>query len=287
LRDGRKTVSASQSITLRDQPTGKVRTMKIKIAVNGILGGAVSLGILLAQSALSQNTLQFTSVSPTDEGNIVLTWASVSNEVYQVQCANALNTNADGSTAWQVLYDEYPSQGTNTFWLDTGNYNLSPAIVNPKGSSMRFYRIVDKGPDALASDEPVVSILSPTNDTAAAGELTVTVVAATDRPIIAWTKLYVDGQEMLSADSVTNYAEGSTNYQMTTFDINTCEWGNEPHVLFATAESQSGYGDVENSGPILSGHGVSSMVPILFSNLITRVSFSQPSFDPTSGKLNR
>ena len=153
---------------------------------------------------------------------------------------------------------------------------------------MRFYRIVDDGPDTT-SDEPVVSITSPASGATAAGELTITVVASTDQPVLTGTKLYVDGQEMQRADRTTNYMDstGVTNYEMDTYSINTCEWGNETHTLFATTECQSGYGDVINSGPIYSGHGVSSFVPVIFNNLITRISFSQPSFDPSSGQTQQ
>jgi hypothetical protein len=263
--------------------------MKTKVAFNRVLSGGMLLGILLlTQSVLSQTTnLQFTGVSATDEGNIKLTWTSVSNEVYQIQEADSLLDTNTGSTTWNLLYDEYPSQGTNTFWLDTGNYNLSPQILNPKHMPMRFYQIVDEGPDSLVSDEPVVSITSPSSGTAAVGELTVTVMAYTDQPVIQETKLYVDGQEMLPAVTFTNYSVGSTNYEQDTYNLNTCEWYDETHVLFATAESQSGYGDVANGSPVMSGHGVSQFVPILFSNLIEEISFSQPQFNPSLGETQQ
>lgn len=261
--------------------------MEMRFFTNGILGGVLSLGLLTTQHIFGQTNLQFTGVSATDEGAIHLTWASASNEVYQIQCADSLNGNADGSTAWQVLYDGYPSQGTNTFIGDFGNYNLAPQILHPKNMSMRFYRVVDKGPDSLALDEPAVSILSPTNGAAAVGELTISVVAATDQPIIAGTKLYVDGQEMRPADSTTNWTDGSTNYEVDTYNINTCEWGNGTHTLFATAESESGYGDAPNSPPVMTGHAVSPFVSALFSNLVTRISFSQPCFDPSSGQTQQ
>ena len=216
-----------------------------------------------------QTNLQFTGISVTDEGNMHLTWSSVSNEVYEVDEADSLIDTNTGSTTWNLLYDDYPSQGTNTFWLDTGNYNLNPQILNPKDMPMRFYRIVDLGSDTT-SDEPTVSITSPTNGTAVTGELTITVTAATDQPVTSGTKLYVDGQEMQMADSTTNYAVGSTNYEVDTYSINTCEWGNETHTLFATVECQSGFGDAVGSPAIATGHGVSPFVPVLFSNLITR-----------------
>jgi len=175
---------------------------------------AVLLALLIASvgPGFGQTTPQFTAASATDEGAIRLSWASASNEVYEIDEADALIDTNTGSITWNLLYDNYPSQGTNTFWLDTGNYNLAPQILHPKYMPMRFYRIVDLGADTT-SDEPSVSIISPTSGTVVAGELTITVIASTDQPVIAGTKLYVDGQEMQGPDSVTNHVDstGATN----------------------------------------------------------------------------
>ena len=260
--------------------------MKATGKIIGRLIVGCAFACCLTLKVYAQTNLQFTAVAATDERAIRLTWASTNHELYQIQYANALATNADGTTAWQTLYDDYPSQGTNTFAGDFGNYTLAPAAVHPKNSPMRFYRILDKGADSL-SDEPSVSITSPTNGSAVSGELTIIVLAATDQPVISGTKLYVDGQEMQIADSTTNWTVGSTNFQMATFSINTCEWGNETHALFATVANQSGYADVPNSSPVYIGHAVSPFVPVLFSNLVTRISFSQPSFDPSSGQTQQ
>lgn len=208
--------------------------------------------------------------------------------MYQIQYASALATNSDGSTAWQVLYDNYPSQGTNTFWLDTGNYNLSPQILHPKYMPMRFYRILDEGSDST-TDEPTVAINTPTNNTIASGEITITVTAFTDQPVLSGTKLYVNGQEMPMADTTTNYTDitGVTNYEVDTYNINTCEWLNTTNILFATAECQTGRGDLLGSGPIATGHGVSPFVSAIFNNLVEGISFSQPTFDPSSGQTQQ
>src|ERR1035441_8471275 len=119
----------------------------MKIIPKTIMGSALVLA--LATNVFAQTNLQFIAATSTDEQAIRLTWASTNHEVYQIQYANALATNANGSTAWQLLYDDYPSQGTNTFWLDTGNYNLAPAILHPKYAPLRFYRILDEGQDSL------------------------------------------------------------------------------------------------------------------------------------------
>ena len=238
------------------------------------LGGALSLGLLLTQSTFGQTNLHFTAVSATDEGAIRLSWTSQSNEVYQVQCADALIDTNTGSITWQTLYDNYPSQGTNTFWLDTGDYLLHvPPIVHPKYAPMRFYRIVDKEADTITDE--TVSIVSPANGALASNELTVTVVASTNHASLS-TKLYVDGQEMWPTKDGSNYV------------INTCEWGNGPHILFATAECLSAPAGGPLGSPAVSvGHAVSPFVPVTFSNLVTRISFSEPFFQPSLGQTQQ
>src|SRR4051812_28670564 len=97
--------------------------------------------------ARGQSTLQFTSVNATDEGGIRLAWQSESNTVYRVEYATDLVDISNGGPAWQTIYEHYPSHGTNTFWLDTGNYVLDPSVVHPRSAPLRFYRIVNEGVD--------------------------------------------------------------------------------------------------------------------------------------------
>jgi hypothetical protein len=250
----------------------------------GLFGTVTVAAIWFGSEAWGQTNLNFNGISATVEGAIQISWNSTSNETYEIDEADALGTNSDGSTAWNQLYTGYPSQGTNTFWLDTGNYSVVPPVVHPKYSPARFYRIVDLGLDTT-SDEPTVSITSITNDSIVSDELTITVVAATDQPILSGTKLFVDGQEMQMADSTSNYVNGSTNFEMDTYSINTCEWWNGSHILFATAKCASGLGDALNGATITTGNAVSPFVPVVFSNLVTEIAFSQPSFDPSSGQM--
>ncbi|HWY30675.1 MAG TPA: hypothetical protein VNX46_07985, partial [Candidatus Acidoferrum sp.] len=253
-----------------------------------IKSAAVVLGILIASIGQSfcQTNLRFTGTSVTREGAIHLAWSSVSNEVYEIDEADSVIDANIGNTTWNPLYNNYPSQGTNTFWLDTGNYNLNPQILHPKNMPMRFYRVVDQGPDSLL-DKPTVLINVLTNNTVVSNEVTFTVTAATDQPGNQGTILYVDGQEMQAADTSTNYTVGSTNYETDTYSLNTCEWFNGPHVIFATTEAASSFSSQINSGPLVTAHAVSPFVTLLFTNLIEEISFSQPSFDPALGETQR
>jgi hypothetical protein len=258
----------------------KIKTMRT------ITQAAIALSLAVAATApgFCQSQLQFIGVTPTIEGAIQLTWTSVSNEAYEIDEADALNTNFDGTTTWNVLYTDYPSQGTNTFWLDTGNYFNTPIILHPKQTAMRFYRIADLGPDTT-TDEPTVSITSVTDGAVAVGGLTVTVVASTDQYSVS-TQFYVDGEEVSRSDG-TNAVNNATTYVTNYYTINTCEWPNGPHTLFATAECLSGPPDPLDAGTIAVGHAVSPFVNVTFSNLITRVSFSEPFFDPTLGETQQ
>ncbi|HEX3719417.1 MAG TPA: Ig-like domain-containing protein [Verrucomicrobiae bacterium] len=205
----------------------------VSIAVSAML-------MTTTRPALGQTNLNFNGISATDEGAIQISWNSTSNETYEIDEADALDTNSDGSTQWNLLYTEYPAQGTSTFWLDTGNYFASPEIVHPKYSPARFYRIVDLGSDNT-TDEPSVTIIAPTNGNVGSDTLTVTVTASSDQSFLT-TALFVDGQQMNDSDIMvgTNSADGVTNYETDTYYLNTCEWFNGPHTLFATARCQSG-----------------------------------------------
>ena len=227
----------------------------------------------LCLQALSQSTnaLYFTNIVSTPEQAIQLTWASTPGDYYQIQCANALATNADGSTAWFTLYDDYPAQGTNTFWLDCGNFAVAPYIPHPKYSPMRFYRVLDEGTDDLTNDEPQITITSPSSGMVVTGDLVVSICVTSDQAMVT-SQLYIDGQLM-------NPSPDGTNYY-----INTCEWYNGEHTLFAVAKEESTSGMQINSSTPIIGHAVSAFVPVYFSNLIQEISFSQPFFQPSLGQ---
>jgi len=230
---------------------------------------AIIVSMLAALGAQGQNTIQFNSVTNTEEGAIRLSWASNSNEVYQIQCTDTLIDTNSGLTPWQVLCDNYPSHGTNTFWLDTGNYGADTPIVHPKYSPMRFYRILSEGTNS--GEAPIVTVTSPTNGSVLSGQATISVTKISSYPNVS-IELFVDGQRMKPTLDGTNFV------------INTCEWPNGPHTLFATAKALSGFPGPIGSLGILEGQAVSTYVPVTFSNLITKVAFSQVYFEPSLGQ---
>ena len=237
-----------------------------------MLGLAFGTLAALTGQVFCQNTLQFTSVNATPEKAIQLHWASNTNEVYEIDEADALIDTNTGSTTWNKLYDDYPSQGTNTFWLDTGDYNSVPGIPHPKYEPMRFYRVVLTGTNT--GSNPTITITSPTNGVTVSSNLTVTVSASSSQ-LLVQTILYVDGQEMPPSDDGSNFV------------INTCEWWNGQHTLFAVAKSQSTLeGNPHDPQPTY-GRTASSYVNVTFNNLISEVAFSQPFFEPSLGQTQQ
>src|SRR5665213_297126 len=235
-----------------------------------IMAGALVL--TLSTNIFAQTNLQFIGANITGEGAIQLYWASQPHHLYELDEADALIDTNTGSITWNKLYDGYPSHGTSTFIGDFGNYDVMPAILHPKNMPMRFYRIVDEDADNDTNDNPSITITSSTNGEVLSGQITISVVATCSNLPIVTTKLYVDGQEMNRSDDGSNYV------------INTCEWWNGAHVLFAVATARSTLSGPSGVYPVYTSHGVSSYMPVTFSNLISRIAFSQPFFQPSLGQ---
>jgi hypothetical protein len=241
--------------------------------MNTIKAIIATLVISLAGAAYAQNAIQFTGAKATVENAIQLYWASNTNEVYEIDYADQLNTNYDGTTTWMPLYTDYPSHGTNTFIADAGNYDLTPEIVHPKLSPMRFYRVMLVEANTSPSN-PLVRIVAPTNGSTLSGIITVQ-VSASSAELLSEVRLYIDGEQQWKSDDGTNFV------------INTCEWPNGNHTLFATATSQSGLEGIANGGVITYGRSVSSYESVTFNNLISSIAFSQPFFEPALGQTQQ
>ncbi len=112
-----------------------------------------------------------------------------------------------------------------------------------------------------------MSITSPSNGNTLSGQATVS-VSSYSAGVVGSVALYVDGEEQYGSDDGTNFV------------INTCEWANGPHVLFALANSQSGFTGLPEDNSVTYGSAVSSYVDVTFSNLISRYDSSQLLFEP-------
>jgi hypothetical protein len=227
----------------------------------------IILAFALAFHSMGASADIVCSTSVGDEGAIVISWASESNAVYKIEYASYVS-NSVSTTPWQTLCENYPSHGTNTFWMDSGNYALDPIVKRPKDNPFRFYRV---SKTATYLEIPsFIQIISPANNDVLSHQCTVSVVATSTWPVISH-RLYLDGLEMPSNEDGTNYI------------INTCEWANGPHVLFAVADIYSGASGYPDAEPVTNSYCVSSYVPVIFNNYISQLYFSEPAFKRSGG----
>ena len=227
-----------------------------------ITQGIITVITMLAiESAFGQNLLQFTSARATVDGAIQMNWSSVSNAIYEIDYANALS---DSGTQWNPLYINYTSQGTNTLFMDAGVYYQPTVVEHPRNFPERFYRVIQTGTNDV--DPPVVAVTSPTNGNIASGLLNISMSATGSLPI-AQVHIFVDGEEVRVS------AAGDTN-----FSINTCEWPNGPHIIYAVADGISGALSSPPPTNSLYTSGASPFVQVQFNNFISQYTFSQSFF---------
>ena len=236
--------------------------------------GAVALFILSALQGQAQtNTLKFTATKATDERAIQLRWQSNTNAVYRLEYTPQLS----GSIVWGTLVDYFPSQGTNTVFLDTGKYWTEPALPHPKDDLQRFYRVVQIDTNTLVP--PIVTITNLVAGTNLSGEVEIDVHVATTNSI-ASVNFFVDGEEVESASADDN---GNASYV-----VNTTEWPNGSHVIFAVAQTSAGTATTgEFQSTEQSGAGTSTNTPVTFDNYISKWYFSLPGFDPSLSETQR
>ena len=225
------------------------------------------VGIESVTDCSATNAFQVIAITKTVEGSMTVKWNSECNALYRIDYASSLSTN----TAWQTLKDNYPSQGTTTFWTDGGNWVTEPPIDHPRKVQQRFYRIAKTGTNIAP---PQVTIISPTNGVLS-GDVTVSIVA-TSAYSIALITLFVDGEEFDSIDG-----------DQTNIVINTCEWANGTHTLFAVAVDGTGAETTPSTNSVSAQYAASPYVTATFSNYVSRFWFSQPFFQPELGQTQQ
>lgn len=247
-----------------------------------IKGTLRSLPVIIAALTVSasvghaQNPLVITSVTAAPDKAVQLRWQSESNAVYSIEFASELIDASLGGPAWQTLYEDYPSLGTNTYWEDTGNLHSFPVVNHPRDDAMRFYRVIKTDTNDPVN-APQVSILSPSGGSELTGDVTVT--ASVNSPLSVDTlRFFVDGAEVeFTDDSGTNFV------------LNTCQFANGTHKIFAVAASSSGAESTDdtNSNDEEEHLGVSGEVTVTFNNLITDFNEQVRFIDPTLSETNR
>jgi hypothetical protein len=217
----------------------------------------------------SSNNYLGQRITLTREGSMLVAWCSRTNEIYRIE----YTTNIDSGT-WQTLYDDYPSQGTNTFWTDIGDLTLDPVVLHPQDGGKRFYRIALAGTNVPAQ-APQVSILSPTNNATLNGRVIVS-VTVTNTWNVDSIRLFVDGAEV--------GVQGGTE---TNFVINTCEFANGSHNIFAVVDTSTGSETTEESPNYTNSIGLSTFRSVSFSNVIQNFRVKLQFQNPEASETNR
>lgn len=233
----------------------------------------VCFAALCALPAKAQQ-VPFLSTSATPDGAVKLKWQSAADAIYRVEFATNV---VAGATVWKTLIADYPSHGTNTVWTDTGSYATEPVVAHPKTQSRRFYRATKTGTNAALA-RPTLAVTSPVSNAVISDEVTVSVSIGTSSLPIVETKLFVDGEE------IGDRADDGT------WTINTTEWPNGLHQVFAAVKVAS-----RLSGPPYSPSSpaptyawrVSAYVPVTFNNYVSQIAFSEPFFEPALGQTQR
>lgn len=231
----------------------------------------LALIVGLAAEGAAQ-TLQFLATKASEDGTIQLKWRSETNRLYRVEFVSTLAVSND----WQILDEDILSQGTNTLYVDTGKYGREPEIPHPKNAPQRFYRVAVTGTNTLAP--PAVTLNAPAPGATLSGEVTLTATVVSPYSLVT-IKFYVDGEDVAEIGSPEN---GTASYV-----LNTTEWPNGPHLVFAVAKVTTGTETTGVPSNVADGHAASVFAPVTFDNYVSIWAFSEPIFEPSLGETQR
>jgi hypothetical protein len=213
------------------------------------------------------DTPQIIDIRPSSEDGVLIYWQSEPDAIYQVEFV----PDPGFAGAPQVLIDDYPSHGSMTFWQDTGDHFSDPEVPHPRDEGRRFYRIARTGYNTAPA--PAISITSHSTGQVVSGEIEVEVSVSTDQ-LLMGLRLYVDGDEY-------NPDRDDT----AVFPINTYEWSNGPHTLFAVATVHSDISMTPVEEPIDIARAASPCVELVFDNYVSRFRLSDFYFHPAEGDI--
>jgi hypothetical protein len=227
------------------------------------------LGLLICGAAFAQTTNPpvFLGTTADSAGAVGLQWESQTNLVYRIDYATELS---NPTTQWQTLYEDYPSQGTNTIWKDTGVDTGFNPVPHPNDAAKRFYRVVVTGTNSGV--QPQVAVLSPANNSVLSDYVSINVGVTSVMSVVA-IRLFVDGQEA-----------GHQLYPNTNFVINTAQFPNGPHKLFAVAETMEGAETTLEPTSFINNFNASPGVNVTFDNFIYDCRASARFLEPTNGE---
>lgn len=175
---------------------------------------------------------------------------------------------------WVIRDTDCASKGTNAEWMDVGNPQWIPRVLPPRFQPTRFYR-VQKVKQATLTPRPTVAVqLSQNNPISGDLYASVAVTLVDTNQQLSVVGVFVDGQRLYSIP-----AENFTVF------INTCEWPNGPHEIYAVATTVDGGETLPESDDATATNaanfavGISTSRFVTFSNYISQFFVAVPFFD--------
>lgn len=219
-------------------------------------------------TAFAQTTpFAITTVQRNADNTVTLKWNSEPGKWYQLEYSPDLET-------WHTLHELVVSQGSVSMAADVGRYDLTPKIKRPfqPGETRRFWRAREIG--ANQGTAPTVTITTPSNNDTVSGDISVSVTTS-GTSAVGMISLYVDGElfdEQSGPDA--------------TFTLNTSEWANGTHQIYAMGADSRGGTDTTpaTSTQPTTNYGVSSTLSLTFDNFVSEFFFSESYFRPDLGE---
>ena len=245
--------------------------------MNKIASGIFGISMLAVSSGFSQSNYVIQTPIVAADHTAKLRWNSEAGAVFHVLSADALTGVGPQGLQWIIREANCASKGTNAEWMDVGDPLWIPRILHPVFQPSRFYRVQKVG-QATLTPPPTVTVQLSQSNGPIAGDLyaTVNVTLVDTNQQLSDVKLIVDGQKF--------YGAGSNNF---TAFINSCEWPNGPHEIYAVATMvdagetipPSDLQTATNAAKV--AIGISSSRFVNFSNYISQFFVATPFFDPT------
>ena len=224
-------------------------------------------------SGFAQNTNRPVFLQPSKDAPgapAILRWTSDPMAVYSIEYSTTLKTND-----WLPAQGNFPAQGTNTWWSDTGSeFSLSPRLSSADPlSPFRFYRLCVER--YMSNASPVTATIDNVNEgTILSGLVDVQATGIATQGLSS-AKIYVDGDQ--------TGVEAGSSY---TFSLETRSSPNGPHRLSVVAQDAGAVESTEetNAATGLGATYGATNIDVMFSNSLSNVRVRYQAFRPDLGQ---